>query len=73
MLLQLMEAAQVCSPYDSAIRAGMTIGDTGPEGPVPFHNPNSRWVRTREKYHGGCEFSHLGGKNALRKQEVLAS
>ena len=52
--------SQVCSPYDSAIRADMTIGGTELEGPAPFHNPNGRWGRTQGKYHDGCEFSHLG-------------
>lgn len=52
--------AQVRSPYDSAIRADMTMGGTELEGPAPFHNPNGRWVRTQGKYHGGWVFSHLG-------------
>ena len=40
------------SIYDSAIRADMTIGETELEGPAPFHNPHSRWIRLQEKYHG---------------------
>ena len=39
------------SVYDSAIRADMTIGETELEGPAPFHNPNSRWVRQQKRYH----------------------
>lgn len=39
------------SLYDSAIRADMTIGDAGLEGPAPFHNPNSRWVRRQQECH----------------------
>lgn len=39
------------SPYDSAIRADLTIGESELEGPAPFHNPNSRWVRLQKKYH----------------------
>ena len=55
----LMPAARIPIPflgrsiYDSAIRADMTIGETELEGPAPFHNPNSRWVRLQEKYHTG--------------------
>ena len=40
------------SPYDSAIRADMTIEESELEGPAPFHNPRSRWIRLQEKYHG---------------------
>ena len=39
------------SGYDSAIRADMTIGDTELEGPAPFHNERSRWVRRQAKFH----------------------
>lgn len=39
------------SVYDSAIRADMTIAETELEGPAPFHDPNSRWVRRQRKYH----------------------
>ena len=39
------------SPYDSAIRADMTIQESELEGPAPFHNPNSRWIRLQHKYH----------------------
>lgn len=39
------------SVYDSAIRADMTIAETELEGPAPFHNLNSRWVRQQQKYH----------------------
>lgn len=37
--------------YDSAIRADMTVEESEIEGPAPFHNPNSRWIRLQEKYH----------------------
>ncbi|MGN0977774.1 MAG: hypothetical protein ACI4PH_06940, partial [Faecousia sp.] len=53
----LVQAARIPIPflgrsvYDSAIRADMTIGETELEGPAPFHNPNSRWVRQQKKYH----------------------
>ena len=39
------------SIYDSAIRADLTIGETELEGPAPFHNLRSRWVRQQKKYH----------------------
>ena len=39
------------SIYDSAIRADMTIDDCELEGPAPFHNLNSRWVRRQVKCH----------------------
>ena len=39
------------SAYDSAIRADLTIEESELEGPAPFHNPNSRWVRLQKKYH----------------------
>jgi len=39
------------SVYDSAIRADMTIADTEMEGPAPFHDPRSRWVRRQRRYH----------------------
>ena len=45
------------SVYDSAIRADMTIGDTELEGPAPFHNLNSRWVRRQAQCHGTGEAS----------------
>ena len=39
------------SIYDSAIRADMTIDDCEQEGPAPFHNLNSRWVRRQAQCH----------------------
>ena len=39
------------SIYDSAIRADMTIDDCELEGPAPFHNLNSRWVRRQAQCH----------------------
>ena len=39
------------SIYDSAIRADMTIDDCELEGPAPFHNLNSRWVRCQAQCH----------------------
>ena len=39
------------SIYDSAIRADMTIDDCELEGPAPFHNLNSRWVRRQVECH----------------------
>lgn len=39
------------SIYDSAIRADMTIDDCELEGPAPFHNLNSHWVRRQASCH----------------------
>lgn len=39
------------SVYDSAIRADLTIGESELEGPAPFHNPRSRWVKLQQKFH----------------------
>ena len=39
------------SIYDSAIRADMTIDDCELEGPAPFHNLKSHWVRRQEQRH----------------------
>ena len=39
------------SIYDSAIRADMTIDDCELEGPAPFHNLKSRWVRCQAQCH----------------------
>ena len=39
------------SIYDSAIRADMTIDDCELEGPAPFHNLKSHWVRRQEQCH----------------------
>lgn len=39
------------SVYDSAIRADMTIDDCELEGPAPFHNLNSYWVRRQAQCH----------------------
>ena len=39
------------SVYDSAIRADMTIDDCELEGPAPFHNLGSRWVRRQAQCH----------------------
>lgn len=39
------------SIYDSAIRADMTIDDCELEGPAPFHDLNSRWVRRQAACH----------------------
>lgn len=39
------------SIYDSAIRADMTIDDCELEGPAPFHNLNSHWVRRQAECH----------------------
>lgn len=55
----LIPAARIPMPflgrsiYDSAIRADMTIEENELEGPAPFHNPRSRWVRLQEKHHSG--------------------
>ena len=43
------------SVYDSAIRADMTIADCELEGPAPFHNLNSRWVRRQAQSHPETE------------------
>lgn len=45
------------SIYDSAIRADMTIDDCELEGPAPFHNLESRWVRRQAQCHP--EYAHL--------------
>ena len=44
------------SVYDSAIRADLTIAESELEGPAPFHNPRSRWVKRQRRFHpdGGC-------------------
>ena len=44
------------SVYDSAIRADLTIAESELEGPAPFHNPRSRWVKRQRSFHpdGGC-------------------
>ena len=39
------------SIYDSAIRADMTIDEGELEGPAPFHNLESRWVRRQAQCH----------------------
>ena len=39
------------SIYDSAIRADMTIDDCELEGPAPYHNLHSHWVRRQAKCH----------------------
>ena len=39
------------SIYDSAIRADMTIDDCELEGPAPYHNVSSRWVRRQAQCH----------------------
>lgn len=40
------------SIYASAIRADMTIDDNELEGPAPFYNPNSKWLRWQREHHG---------------------
>lgn len=47
------------SVYDSAIRADMTIGETELEGPAPFHDPNSRWVRRQAQCHEAFQGSEV--------------
>jgi len=37
--------------YESAIRADMTIDEKEFEGPTPYHNPRSKWLRQQQKYH----------------------
>jgi hypothetical protein len=39
------------SPYASAIRADMSIGDAEFAGPTPYYRPNSRIVRKQYHYH----------------------
>ena len=39
------------SPYASAIRADMSIGDAEFAGPTPYYRPNSRIVRKQYYYH----------------------
>ena len=39
------------SVYDSAIRADLTIAESELEGPAPFHNPRSRWVKRQRLHH----------------------
>lgn len=46
------------SIYGSAIRADMTIEEAEIEGPTPYHNPNSRWIRLQRKYHNGSALSN---------------
>ena len=45
------------SIYDSAIRAALTIDDFELEGPAPFHNLKSHWVRRQEQCH--LEYANL--------------
>ena len=47
------------SVYDSAIRADMTIGETELEGPAPFHDPNSKWVRRQARCHEAFQGSEV--------------
>lgn len=47
------------SVYDSAIRADMTIGETELEGPAPFHNLNSKWVRRQVQCHEASQCSEV--------------
>lgn len=47
------------SVYDSAIRADMTIGETELEGPAPFHNLNSKWVRRQVQCHEASQRSEV--------------
>ena len=44
------------SPYDSAIRADMTIGDTEIEGPAPFYKPESKIVKRQHELHRNKEY-----------------
>ena len=39
------------SPYASAVRADMSIGDAEFTGPTPYYNPDSRIVRAQYEYH----------------------
>ena len=41
----------VGSPYASAIRADMSIGDREFIGPAPYYCLNSKWVKQQEAYH----------------------
>ena len=40
------------SPYDSAIRADMSIGDSELRGPAPYYDPESKLMREQRRYHG---------------------
>ena len=40
------------SPYASAVRADMSIGDKEIQGPTPYYNLSGRLVRTQYAYHG---------------------
>lgn len=55
------------SIYDSAIRADLTIAESEIEGPTPYHNPNSRWIRLQRKYHDGSTLSNSSGQQAIGK------
>lgn len=48
------------SVYDSAIRADMSIDDCELEGPAPYHNLNSRWVRRQAQAHPKAAAPELG-------------
>jgi hypothetical protein len=39
------------SPYASAIRADMSIGDKEFQGPTPYYHLSGRLVRTQMRYH----------------------
>ena len=42
----------VGSPYASAVRADMSIGDKEFQGPTPYYNPDGNMIREQRKYHG---------------------
>ena len=44
------------SPYDSAIRADMTVGDTEFQGPAPFYREDSTIVKRQTALHGQTRF-----------------
>ena len=48
------------SPYDSAIRADMSIGDTEFAGPTPYYRANSRIVRKQYFCHKDSELIEIG-------------
>ena len=41
----------VGSPYASAVRADMSIGDKEFQGPTPYYNPSSKMMMVQKKYH----------------------
>ena len=57
--LAKLRIPRIGSPYASAVRADMSIGDKEFQGPTPYYHLSGRLVKTQETIHGNLKYSGI--------------